>query len=216
MNKKETLKAVIYIFIGVIIALLIFMFSGMGENRNKKASTSDNTNISSSTNKTTIDENSISQIEKVIGPNFMEIKTGETDRMSIYKKADITGDSIDEALISLGSGGAYTTYFALVQIDTKNNNEIKRAKFKTAEGKIDDVMFVEGASVSHGLSVEFAPSKKAIYSERWQVDPINPEKVSCEIEAYVWNSNSGLFEYNAKVGQDATDNYCSKIFIPRD
>lgn len=216
MNKNELLKASVYIFIGVIIALGIFMLSEIGEDKNRKPQNENINSTSTSRIRGSIwDDLTLSEAKEVIGKNFTEIKTEQGDNMSIYKKADITGDGIEEALIYLGSGGAYTSYFALVQGEILENDQIKinKAKFKTSEGRIEDVMFVEGTSVSHGMSVEFAPSKNAIYAESWQIDPINPDTIECNIEAYVWNQNSKIFEYNEKVGKDATESYCSKIFV---
>lgn len=215
MAKKETLKAVLYVLAGVIIALLIFTFSGMGENRNEVLDNEPKDTTATTTDSSKIwNANSIAKIRAAVGDTFLDIKTEQSEKISIYKKADITGDGIEEALVSLGSGGAYSGYYALMQVDPKDktNTKIVSARFKTAEGKIEDVMFVEGTSVSHGMSVEMAPSKQAIYAESWQIDPINPDTVSCQIEAYKWNKNSGIFEFNDALGKSATESYCSGIF----
>ncbi len=215
MAKKETLKAVLYVLAGVIIALLIFTFSGMGENKKEVLDNEPKDTIATTTDSSKIwDASSIAKIRAAVGETFLDIKTEQSEKISIYKKADITGDGIDEALVSLGSGGAYTGYYALMQVDPKDktNTKIVSARFKTAEGKIEDVMFVEGTSVSHGMSVELAPSKQAIYAESWQIDPINPDTVSCQIEAYKWNKNSGIFEFNDALGKSATESYCEGIF----
>lgn len=212
MIKKEVLKAVLYVLGGVILAFLIFTYSGVSENKTEDLDNGLATTTALISIKRGVwDDVSIPKIREEIGKNFMEITTEQSEKFSIYKKADITGDKIDEALVALGSGGAYTEYFALMQSD--NNGNPKLARFRIKDGSTDDVLFLEGTSVSHGMSVELAPSKNAIYAESWNIDPINPDTISCEIEAYVWNKSSGLFEYNSTVGKNATDSYCSKITV---
>ncbi len=210
--QQEILKALGFIFIGVMIALAIFYFSDMTNNVDKKSS--DNTGATSTVQ--TAHEsadwpNQISEIRTALGKTFNEVKVEESEPLSIYKRADITGDGVEEALVSLGSGGAYAEYFALMRYE---NGKPVPAKFKTAEGKTGNVMFLEGTSVTHGMSVELAPSKQAIYSESWNVDAFNTDTIECEIEAYTWNASTSRFEFNKILGKSVTETYCKKIIPP--
>lgn len=193
--------------------MIAFAFSNIGDD---KKDISDNQNTATTT--ANIASSSINwvspeipaAIRETVGKNFMEIKTEQTGKFAVYKKADITGDGTEEAVVSLGSGGAYTSYYALMQSE---NGSPRLARFKQKNGDIGNIMFLEGASVSHGISFELVPSKHAIYSESWALNPINTDTIECEIEAYQWNATSSLFEYNQALGDAATGLYCSKINV---
>jgi len=215
VQKSEILKALIYVFIGVMLTLAAFTFSNLGDSKKQDKNSNDTgpattstTNASSSIN--WVDSEIPEQIRDAVGKNFMEIKTEQSGEFAVYKKADITGDGIEEAVVSLGSGGAYTSYYALMQ---SIDGTPRLARFKHKNGDIGNVMFLEGASVSHGISFELVPSKQAIYSESWALDPMNTDTIECEIEAYQWNETTSLFEYSQALGDSATGLYCSKINI---
>lgn len=208
-RKKEILKACLYILAGVIVAYLIFMFSDFRRNSQDEPSEVIHGNNATTTNEQVFDwENEIVKIERAVGPKFLDIDTKVTGSMTVSKKADITGDGQYEALVSLASSAAYNEYFALL---TYKDSAPTLAKFKQKDGQIGDVLFLQGASASHGTSVLLDPDQKAIYSQTWGLDPVNPDAVSCEAEAYIWNQTLGFFEYNSARSEVAANNYCAEI-----
>jgi len=106
-------------------------------------------------------ESLIPAIRTVIGSTSLGVYVEESRPLSIVQKNDITGDGIPEALVDLGSGGAYTSYLTLMRIE---NNKPVIAQFKQKDGKISPLMFLYGASVMHSEYVEMLPEKNAIYA----------------------------------------------------
>lgn len=149
----------------------------------------------------------ITAVRKTIGSTFMETRVAESEPVSIFKTKDITGDGISEALISLGSGGAYTEYFALMQWDKTQG--VHLARFKQKEGTVGDVLFLEGASASHGMNVILDNEIKSIISSHWNIDPFNPDAYECEFEVYTWNPLTNLFEFNSEQSKLGQTGACS-------
>ncbi len=218
-SKPEVLKAASYVLAGVIIAFALFAISDIG---NKKPAPAAGTNGNSTSTSATAAsfnwEENIKVIEKTIGPEFMETKTRQTGSMSIHKTAEITGDKTDEALIALGSSGAYAEYFTLMRVNYANRDGtlLKTSKpvlaqFKQRDGTVGPLMFAEGSSVSHGETVELVPTTNAVYSGGWSLDPVNPDAVECTLDVYVWNEKTSMFEFNKGLSDSSLASFCAKI-----
>ena len=83
-------------------------------------------------------DNLIPKVWTVVKPEFQEFQSDPVafDRQSyirIIEKADITGDGIQEALVSMGSRGATNGWVVLLRIE---NDEPITANFKQKDGKI--------------------------------------------------------------------------------
>lgn len=152
----------------------------------------------------------IPEIRKVLAPAFMDVKIEQSSPISIFQTGDITGDGIPEALVYLGSGGAYTSYLTLMMLD--ENGKPVAAKFKQKNGKISTLLFLAGASVKNGQSAALAPEKKAVYSGSWRIDD-SGKLAACGINAYQWNGQTKIFEFNSALSKEIKPDFCGKIEI---
>lgn len=223
INKPELLKAACYVLAGVIIAFILFAVSDIGNKKPEISSTPSNSLVSSSPNIASYNwSENIKTVEKTIGSEFMDIKTKESGPMSIYGTAELTGDKTDEALIDLGSGGAYTEFITMMRINyankdgslTKNSKPVL-AQFKQRDGSVGPLMFAVGASVSHGETVELVPATKSVYSGGFSLDPVNPDAIQCTLDVYVWNEKNATFEFNKAMSDSSLGSFCSKISSAR-
>ena len=84
------------------------------------------------------------------------------------------------------------------------------AKFKEQDSTVDESEFSEGASVRHGEAIVMLPDQNAIYQGSWSTDT-NAKIDSCTVDAYKWNSKTGLFEYDSGLGILLAADFCKKI-----
>ena len=155
-------------------------------------------------------ESLISTIRTAVGPTFLGVRVEESGSLSIFQKNDITGDSIPEALVNLGSGGAYTSYLTLMRVE---NDKPVAAQFKQKDGKVSPLMFLAGASVMNGEGVVMLPDKNAIYAGHWSRavsgTPFG-SLTNCSVEAYQWNSQTKIFDYSASISSEVRPGFCQK------
>ncbi len=218
MSKPELLKAASYVLAGVIIAFLLFGISDIGNKKPNPAKIPGNPATATAGSKSFNWQENIKVVEKTIGSEFLDMKTKQTGPISIAKTAELTGDKTDEALIALGSSGAYAEYFTLMRINYANrdgtllkNSKPVIAQFKQRDGSVGPLMFAEGSSVAHGETIELIPTTNAVYSGGWSLDPVNPDAVECNLDVYVWNEKTSLFEFNKPMSDSALSSFCSKI-----
>lgn len=155
-------------------------------------------------------ENLIPAIKTVIGPTFLGVRVEEYYSLSIFSKNDITGDGVPEALVNLGSGGAYTSYLTLIRVE---NDTPVVAQFKQKDGKVSPLIFLAGASVMNGESVVMIPDKNAIYAGHWsravKGTPFG-SLTDCRVEAYQWNSQTKTFDFSSTLSNDVRPSFCQK------
>lgn len=129
------------------------------------------------------------------------------DEIRIYTKGDITADGIPEALVSVGCG-ATTCELVLMRIE---NNKPVVARFKQKSGEISYLVFSEGAGGAgrYGSGTKLIESKNAIYFTHYSA--YNEASDSCGAEAYQWNSQTKIFEFNVSLSNEVGQAYCSKV-----
>lgn len=153
-------------------------------------------------------EKEIPAIRQELGPKFLDVTIEESDSLSIFEQKDITGDNIPEALVNLGAGGAYTSYMTLMRLE---NDRPVIAQFKQADGALGPLMFLAGGSVMNGEGVALLPDKTAIYSGHWSRaaagDPFGG-LTDCGVEAYQWNGQTKIFEYNQVLSAQVRPDFC--------
>jgi hypothetical protein len=155
-------------------------------------------------------ESLIPTIRTVVGPTFLGMRVEESGSLSILQKNDITGDSVPEALVNLGSGGAYTSYLTLMRVE---NDKPVAAQFKQKDGKVSPLMFLAGASVMNGESVAMLPDKNAIYAGHWSRVVSGTSfgsLTNCSVEAYQWNSQTRNFDFNLSLSNEVRPGFCQK------
>jgi hypothetical protein len=138
------------------------------------------------------------------GKNFQD----EDIRLGNNPNVDITGDGVPEALVTEVCGA--TGYCDLVLIRMENNQPVV-ARFKEKNGEITYGKLVNGSGGAgrYGAETKFIESKNAVYSARYYADNSNYD--ICEANAYQWNSQTKLFEFNISLSNEIGQDYCSKI-----
>ena len=127
--------------------------------------------------------------------------------IKISEKADITGDGVPEALVDLGDGGATSEFFALMMIE---NNKPIAARFKQKDGKISSLMFIAaaGGAGRYGSGANLLSDKNAIYSASYSAHGESDDY--CRVEAYQWNAQTKIFEFNLNLSNEIQPAYCQK------
>ena len=131
-------------------------------------------------------------------PNIATI--GDRGGPFIAQTIDTNGDSIPEALVDLQTGGAYTEYYAICQLE---NGKLNVANFKDKNALFSQMFFSKGASVQHEVKLSFADDGKGnhvIYQytiDKSASDPTVTDKIT--VEAYRWNAATKLYEYNEEL-----------------
>ncbi len=221
VTRPEILKASSYILAGVILAFIFFAVSDIGNK--KPAAQGAPKGSATSTARSFSWQDNIKAVEKTIGGEFLDIKTKQTGPISVHQTAEITGDKTDEALIALGSSGAYAEYFTLMRVNyaNKDGSLLKSSKpvlaqFKQRDGAVGPLMFAEGSSVSHGETVNLVPATNAVYSGGWSLDPVNPDAVECTLDVYVWNEKTSTFDFDKGLSETSLSSFCAKISSSRE
>jgi len=123
---------------------------------------------------------------------------GQFVPLAVGEEVDITGDGCTEAVVLVDAGGAYTTTFALFRSE---NSSPVFAEQKENSGQIVKVMFDAGASVKNQLGYKTLPQDNGFYTFQKNYDEQNGQIIlaNCEINTYVWNSATKVFDYNANL-----------------
>lgn len=152
-------------------------------------------------------EKETSAVRKALGPEFLDVIIEEFYPLGILQAADITGDGAEEALVDLGSGGAHTSFLALMRME---NDKPAPARFKLQDGKISPLLLFSGASALNGESAELLPGKNAVYSGYWEGDS-SGGVVVCTVEAYKWNPRAETFDFDSKLSAEIKTEFCQKV-----
>jgi hypothetical protein len=154
-------------------------------------------------------EGLIPAIEPVLQKAFSggDVHVGEPRPIGIYAKADLTGDGIEEALVSLGTGGAYTDFLTLMRMD---NGKPVLARYKSKDGKPCCELIMTGASVRHGFGVKLLPEQHAIYFGSTTTDD-SGKMDSCSVAAYQWNPHTKTFDLNRRLSKTVEKDYCRSL-----
>ena len=136
---------------------------------------------------------------------FPNERIEESRPISIYKKVDVTGDGVPEVLVNLGTGGATTDLVTSMKIE---NDKPIAPLFKQKDGRVSTLIFSAGAGGSgrHGSTAEMLGNKNAIYSASYS--KYGESADYCRAEAYQWNSQTKIFEYNAGLSNEVQQDYC--------
>jgi hypothetical protein len=154
-------------------------------------------------------ESLIPEIQTVIDEQLHKGMKIETLRpIGISEEKDITGDGLPEALVYLGTGGAATDSFALARIE---NNKPVIAEFKEKNDNISFLTFLSGTGGSgrYGLNVSLIEEENAICSTSFLA--YQNESDYCRAEAYQWNPETKVFEFNVELSAEIKKDYCSNL-----
>lgn len=203
-NNKNNLGIIISICLIFLVVIFGYFYRHNKKEQSQTDTSSSAENLGSAEQPKSIDwQDQIGSIRKLLGKSFLDTTPEERGEISIGDKADITGDGVDEALVYIGAGGAYTEYMTLV-IYTKG--QIGIAEFRHSDGSVSPELFQNGASVRHGEGVKLLPAEKAIYS--LSVDRDENGISSCEAQAYRWNKDTDIFDFDADLSQKLSVSSC--------
>jgi len=138
-------------------------------------------------------------------PEFREME--QRYSIAIRRTADITGDGVPEALVHLGTGGASTDEITVMRIE---NGAPVVARFRSRDGKISSMVFLQGASVMHTDRVEMLPEQHTVYSLHYNYGS-NGKLRQCTGEAYQWNTATKLLDYNYRLSKKLTQDTCRDV-----
>ena len=138
-----------------------------------------------------------------------EIAIKQGTAIEIVKTADITGDGINEALVTNGCSGAYTRELLMLQF---KNQDPALATFIDKQGKeILGQAFPEGSSVMNYEIVAVVPSLRVIYQAHGIVSQPPVCTVSWDIAAFQWNEDSQAFVEKDSVAAQVRRDYASEF-----
>lgn len=218
MNQKGFVNIVLIVLVVVLAGTLGYVTLVKKSAPTKQPQTSNSQNTQETPPPTTnnppataktIDWNSlIPSIRTILKQTFPNEPIEESRSISVYKEVDITGDGIPEGLVNLGTGGATTDFVTLVKVE---NNKPIAPLFKQKDGKISTLIFTSGSGGAgrYGSDANLIENKNAIYSTHYFA--YNENNDSCGAEAYQWNPQTKLFEFNASLSSEAGQNYCSSV-----
>jgi hypothetical protein len=156
------------------------------------------------------------ELSSTLKRTFPDMTTiGERGEPCIVQSIDINGDSVPESLVDLQTGGAYTEYYAVCQLEDR---KLRVANFRDKNMLFSQKFFSKGASVQHEVKLSFASDGKGngvIYQYTIDKSPSDPaviDKIS--VEAYRWNMSTWLYEYNEELSL-AFQKEEERLLIPR-
>ncbi|MBA4364839.1 MAG: hypothetical protein C0398_02390 [Coprothermobacter sp.] len=123
---------------------------------------------------------------------------GEGGDLFIAQTIDMNGDSVPEALVDLQTGGAYTEYYAICQVE---DGKLCAANFRDKNAPLSwPKLFWKGASAQHEVKLNFVDDGKGnrvicqYAIDKSASDPAVTEKIT--VEAYKWNGTTKEFGYD--------------------
>ena len=156
------------------------------------------------------------ELTAMLKKTFADITTiGERGEPFIAETMDINGDSIPEALVDLQTGGAYTEYYAICQLE---DGKLEVANFRDKNILFSQKFFSKGTSVQHETKLQFTNDGNGNYAiyqytiDKSVSDPAVIDKIS--VEAYRCNMSTGLYEYNEGLSL-AFQKEEERLLIPR-
>ncbi len=142
--------------------------------------------------RTAQNENLLSEIKKSF-PGISDI--GKNGAPLVIERIDFTGDGVPDAMVDMRTGGAYTEYYTIC---ISQNGQLKTAEFKDKKGNIAPIYFAVGSSVKHNSELKFVKNKSGSYILYYSVITKDDEGkiTNISVDAYKWNKNERLFEYD--------------------
>lgn len=127
--------------------------------------------------------------------------------VSISRTADVTGEGTSEALIDFGCCGAYADEMTVMRIE---DGKPVVALFRGKDGKVSTMVFLEGASVMHGASVQMIPAEHAVFWWCWDMNSDGTKVAACGGSAYRWDAAAKRFDFNGPLSKRLTRDFCQK------
>lgn len=205
MNQRNSVNLIIVLVVIVLGSLAYFVYTVRPEENVLEKLYGDKVNGNNVSNEENW-EKLIPEIAEEAKSRFSDLKIEESF-VNIYKKADLNKNGKDEALVTLGPAGAYTSYISLMEIENDKPNFIR---FKQKNGEISPILFLTGASVKNELDAIMAPEKNAVYGSSYSVNDFQKVE-NCEVDAYKWSDKSKIFEFDENLSKEFKESYCAEV-----
>lgn len=128
---------------------------------------------------------------------------------------DINDDGVPEAIINVPWGGGAASWF--VAIATIQDGKPALVKIKNKDGSISDAILLDAGSAGYAMGTTLDTSHKAIvYTSYGQnsdgsFNPVYSRGyATCGVDAYAWNPQTRVFEWNPALASKLKDQYCIK------
>jgi hypothetical protein len=154
-------------------------------------------------------EGLLPEVQKTLLRESPELQVSRGTGITITEEADLTGDGITEVLVDAGVGGAYTN--SLVLMEVKNGGPAV-SQLRTKEGDVIHAdSFLSGASVRNGEETRLIPERGGVVAFHYSLKSDGITLDFCEAEAYVWDADTGLFEYQTGLSSSMRTTYCEDL-----
>jgi hypothetical protein len=141
-------------------------------------------------------QDSADQYDRIGSVTYTEWMRGVPE---IKELKDVTGDTQQEIIASLMYGGASSSAEGILQVNLSAKS-MQWLQLKTQENKIQNAIFLLAGSSGHWNTVQFKNLDSNAIEELVeifaQVDPLQNQKVECEIYAYKWNGSQFVYSIN--------------------
>ncbi len=156
---------------------------------------------------------SLPQIQNVLTAEFGQI-VGQAFPVSIIEEVDLSGDGCTEVIVTTGNTGAYTAEYTILR--EENGNPII-TELKEDSGQVVSVSIGSGASVRNQVGYKTLPQQNGFYTVQknydYQEQSNTPDLLEiladCDVNAYIWNSTTKLFEFDSNLAQSVAPTVCS-------
>ena len=201
MRKKKTSSAYIVIII-ILLAVIIYLISSKNNSVELDQPKSNQSTIKNNSPKKLLYEAGspeyielISVLKKAYGQDSDE----NIDRpINVFQQKDITGDSVLDLLVDMGTGGAASDNYSVVRIEGGKPYVVQ---IKEEDGKVDFISGSNGGGGGgrYGSNLELLSNQKSILLSSYFVYGESTD--NCASSIYTWNPKTKLFEFN-KVESD--------------
>ncbi len=153
-------------------------------------------------------QNKLGEVTMALKRDLARPNLGNVRPISILQgDTDVTGDGVPEALAYTGGAGAYTDELAIMRLE---EGKVVTASYKQKDGTTGPFLVNGGASALNQLDYGMVSEKNAVYQTEVMRNS-NGTIATCSLDAYVWNSQSKIFEYSLAVSKDLEPTYCKNV-----
>ena len=208
-NKSTNILLII-----LIITIIIVAFIALDKKDTSNDKLLEKTNSTSDLNKLSLDPrwNNLSKnkLEEIMSER-KDVYFEKDPGLTLSQEMDLTGDSINEAIIE-GNGGNNGVSFILIK---NTDNEIEIANQKNKDGSISTVSLISIGRAMTSEGYELIPGKNGFYTISLELDEQadNPSLSSFKCHSdglafYSWNQQTKLFEWNKILTTEYTTKFC--------
>lgn len=198
-------KPIILLLALAVLLLVYIAFKPKGITTPEKETKETTSESVSNTNKESNPEfivGSKSYNEFLLELKNLDPNAGVDRNASVESWADVTGDGVDEGLVSIGTGGSAMDSYAVIKVE---NGKPVLTKIKDENGNTSyfSGMSGSGGSGRYGGMTGLLPEQNSLYTSSYMVYGSIDDY--CGASVYTWNSGTKMFEYKKTLSKQKTD-----------